>query len=159
MSRNNYLPCFVELLNIFFLFLFFFFKIFFGFHFNISICFTFHYQICSRLVGGSSQRLHYRGIYKRQALSFSCVCVCMCAVGNFRATGFPHQTPSVSSLFYSFLCLLTCSSVGFFAPFFPSSFEREERRGKKIEQEMRKGPFFLLPPHFIHLRLEAQVPD
>lgn len=142
MSRNNYLPCFVELLNIFFLFLFFFFKIFIGFHFNISICFTFHYQICSRLVGGSSQRLHYRGIYKRQALSFSCVCVCMCAVGNFRATGFPHQTPSVSSLFYSFLCLLTCSSVGFFAPFFHPLLKEKKEGEKKSSKKCGKVLFF-----------------
>lgn len=81
------------------------------------------------------------------------MCVCMCAVGNFRATGFPHQTPSVSSLFYSFLCLLTCSSVGFFAPFFHPLLKEKKEGGKKIEQEMRKGPFF----SFFHPTLSISV--
>lgn len=146
-SRNHYLPCVSW--NFFFLTSSSFFSLLlqnlFGFHFNISICFTFHYQICSRLVGGSSQRLHYRGIYKRQALSFSCVCVCMCAVGNFRATGFPHQTPSVSSLFLFLPLLAHLLRRWLFRPFFPSSFEREERRKKKSSKKCGKVLFSFHP--------------
>jgi hypothetical protein len=37
---------------------------------------------------------------------------------------------------------------------------KEKKEGeKKSSKKCGKVLFFLLPPHFIHLRLEAQVPD
>jgi hypothetical protein len=37
--------------------------------------------------------------------------------------------------------------------------EKKEGGKKNRARNAERSFFFLLPPHFIHLRLEAQVPD
>ena len=109
----------------------------FSFFFS-SICFYVPLpNFCSCLVGGSSQRLHYRGIYINvRRCNFH-----VWSETSFCALGFPHLTLSDSLL----LAHLAPLAFALLHPF-------KKNRARNAERSF----FHLLSPS-IHLRLEAQV--